>query len=402
MSCPPLTTDVECLDSEMLLLAKILTRLNINAAIQVDTPSSNVAVTNFPANQTVTVSNPDGYPEDTPATAGETVLMAGVVRLDSPASLVGADGDRTELQVDEFGALRVYGTGVQPVSSPVPLEVIWGGGPFSVQVTAGGTTQYAEDTVSVENELVTMAGVVRKDTEASLVGTDGDRTELQVNATGSLRVAVTAGGTTQYAEDTASVAADLVTMAGAVRKDTAVSLVDADNDRTQLQVDAAGWLRIIAKAAEIKAKFGSSTAMTITLASLATSTVGVGRQTTLIDNTTNRYRRIQVYFRVTTGTTPTANKSIRFFLVKGDDPAASNIRTDNAGASDAGLTVVTADQVYAVATSSTSDQAYRGSFTIENPGPEWGLCVVHDTGVNLNATGSNHSIRYVGETSEAQ
>lgn len=61
-------------------------------------------------------------------------------------------------------------------------------------VTAGGGTQYAEDTVSTAGELVTMAGVVRKDVRASLVGADGDRTELQVDANGDLRVRVASDG----------------------------------------------------------------------------------------------------------------------------------------------------------------------------------------------------------------
>jgi hypothetical protein len=153
---------------------------------------------------------------------------------------------------------------------------------------------------------------------------------------------------------------------------------------------------------EIKAKFGASTALTITLASLPSSTSGAGQQSTLISNTTDKWQRVHVFFRVTTGTTPTVNKSIRFFLIKGDDPAASNIRTDNAGATDAALTVVTADQMYAVAVSATSNVAYRGSFVIDNPGPEWGIAVVHDTAVNLNSTGTNHVLRYVGENPEIQ
>jgi hypothetical protein len=47
---------------------------------------------------------------------------------------------------------------------------------------------------------------------------------------------------TQYDEDTASTAADKITMAGVVRKDSAATLVDTDGDRTQLQVDATGRL----------------------------------------------------------------------------------------------------------------------------------------------------------------
>lgn len=153
---------------------------------------------------------------------------------------------------------------------------------------------------------------------------------------------------------------------------------------------------------EIKAIYDASTALTITLASLASSTAGVGRQSTLVDNSSVGAQKVHVFFEVTTGTGPTDNRNIRFFLIRGDDPASSNIRTDGAGASDAAFTVETADQVYAVLTDGTTDKTYSGSFSIDNPGPEWGIAVVHDTGVNLNATGGNHSIRYVTENPEVQ
>lgn len=146
---------------------------------------------------------------------------------------------------------------------------------------------------------------------------------------------------------------------------------------------------------EIQAIHSASSAMTITLASLATSTAGVGRQTTMVNNTST-YQMIRVYFKVTTGTSPTANKTIQFYLLTGD-AASPNLSTDNAGASDAGLTVVTAPMVFVVQTDATSNNTYYGSFLMRNPGPLWGLAIVHDTAVNLNATGSNHSIRYVGE-----
>ena len=51
------------------------------------------------------------------------------------------------------------------------------------EVAVGGGTQYDEDTAATAAEKVTMAGVVRQDTAASLVGTDGDRTELIVGST---------------------------------------------------------------------------------------------------------------------------------------------------------------------------------------------------------------------------
>lgn len=145
------------------------------------------------------------------------------------------------------------------------------------------------------------------------------------------------------------------------------------------------------------AHFGSSTAMTCTLASLATSTAGVGRQTTLIDNTSNLFKRIHVYWKITTGTSPTVNKGIYLYLIKADKVSSANTITDGGGASDAAITIVSAQQVAGTVTSATSNQAYQGDFVINAPGPCWGLAIVHDTAVNLNSTGGNHLIYYVGE-----
>jgi hypothetical protein len=151
----------------------------------------------------------------------------------------------------------------------------------------------------------------------------------------------------------------------------------------------------------IQAEHYSSAALTITLASLASSTSGVGRQATFVDNT-DLYQMIRVYFDITTGTSPTTGKTIQFYLLNRDDHSSPNISTDNAGSSDAGLTIVTAPLVYVVQTDATSDKHYRGSFLIRNPGTSWAIAIVHDTGVALNATGSNHSIRYCGENVEVQ
>ena len=150
-------------------------------------------------------------------------------------------------------------------------------------------------------------------------------------------------------------------------------------------------------AREINPLYGTSTAMTITLASLATSTAGVGRQSTMVSNESTRYDKVHIYAKVTTGTSPTASKTITMYLLQGDDASSSNWRTDGAGASDAGLTVVNAKILDVVQTSSTSNTTYYLEGIIYNPGKEFGVAIVHNTGVNLNATGGNHEIRYVGE-----
>jgi hypothetical protein len=150
----------------------------------------------------------------------------------------------------------------------------------------------------------------------------------------------------------------------------------------------------------ITSKYNASTVITITVASLASSTAGVGRQGTLLDNSTDLGQMIRVYFKVTTGTSPTANKNIQFYLLTADLTSSPNIVTDGAGATDAGLTVVSAPLVHSIQTTSTSNQTYQGSFLIRNPGVAWGIAVVHDTAVALNATGSNHALRYIVENQQ--
>jgi len=147
----------------------------------------------------------------------------------------------------------------------------------------------------------------------------------------------------------------------------------------------------------VKPKFGTSTALTITLASLASSTAGVGRQCTLVDNTTNRYDLIHLFGQITTGTSPTDGKTIYLYAIRGDGTR----RTDGAGASDAGMTRMTARLLKTIPTDDTSEQGYEFDCLLASPGPEWGICVVQDTEVALNATGTNHYVYYVGEHMEA-
>lgn len=150
---------------------------------------------------------------------------------------------------------------------------------------------------------------------------------------------------------------------------------------------------------EIKALYGSNQTLTITLASLATSTAGVGRQSTIVDNSTTRYQTIHIQCKVTVGTSPTAGKNIYVYFLRSN----GTLRTDGAGASDAGHTRVNARLLGPIAVpAATSDTAYYGEFVVRNPGKEWGVTIVHDTGVNLNATGGNHSIAWFGENPEVQ
>lgn len=154
---------------------------------------------------------------------------------------------------------------------------------------------------------------------------------------------------------------------------------------------------------EIKDKFSTPAALTITLASLASSTTGVGRQSTIVDNTTNRYQDILLAVSIKLGTSPTGSKSVQIYLIR-DNNDTTPIRDDNAGASDAAFTVLNAPLIGVLMdkSSPSTGDVLAGNFLINKPGPKWGIAVVHDTGVALDATGSNHVISYTGVDPEVQ
>lgn len=150
-------------------------------------------------------------------------------------------------------------------------------------------------------------------------------------------------------------------------------------------------------------KFDTEANFTITAASLASSTNGAGRQSTLIDNTTTRYKRVRVVCKCALNTTSAAiaNTAVFVHLLRGDK-AGTPIRDDNAGASDAALTVVNADLLGVLNVKSTpapGDVLYK-EFIFEDPGPEFGIAIWQNTGQALAASG--HQFSYIGEYDEIQ
>lgn len=113
-------------------------------------------------------------------------------------------------------------------------------------------TQYTEDDAAAANPVGTVPILIRKDTPSATVTTDGDNIAQRGSDFGAAYVTlidstgaeVAAGGGTQYEEDTAHSSGDKLTMAGVVRADTAASLADTDGDRTALIVDASGRLHV--------------------------------------------------------------------------------------------------------------------------------------------------------------
>lgn len=162
--------------------------------------------------------------------------------------------------------------------------------------------------------------------------------------------------------------------------------------------------------ADIKQKYPSAdtTALTITLASLATSsTLLVGRESTVVNNTSNLDLDHIISGKFTTGTSPTAATRIEVWAyapisITSGTPAY----IDTVTGSDAGITI-TSDNVkfsglrpvWSTTVDSTSNRTYYMPPTsIANVFGEmpayWGIIVTHSTAVNLNSTSSNHAVHY--------
>lgn len=142
--------------------------------------------------------------------------------------------------------------------------------------------------------------------------------------------------------------------------------------------------------------FQSSTAFTITLASLASSTTQVGRQSDILDNSSGREMMARIWVKLKQGTSPTSNRSAYIYLIT-DDNNGTNHRTDAAGASDASFTALNAPLIGVIRNKSSgaaTGDDILGEFLVRIAAPKWGIAISHDTGVNLDSTGGNHWARY--------
>lgn len=163
--------------------------------------------------------------------------------------------------------------------------------------------------------------------------------------------------------------------------------------------------------ADIKLSYAASSAMTITLASLASdNNLLAGRESAAVDNSSNKYLDYLLAGKITTGTSPTVDTQILVYVygIANDttypdvlDGTDSDETITNAGIRDsicklaAVLTVTaTSDVSYWFGPVSVA-ALFGGTLPLK-----WGVFVTHNTAVNLNATGGNHvlSITPVYET----
>lgn len=144
--------------------------------------------------------------------------------------------------------------------------------------------------------------------------------------------------------------------------------------------------------------YSVSADLTVSLASLASSASYVGRQSTLVDNTSTGYSVIHVQARVTTGVNALAG-NIVFYAIRGNGTQ----RTDGAGASDAAWTPNTAKILdVVVVPTNTTNGTYTLTFRMHDPGPEWGIGVGHNTNANLCVTAGSFQLSWQGERGKSE
>lgn len=160
---------------------------------------------------------------------------------------------------------------------------------------------------------------------------------------------------------------------------------------------------------DIKLAYASSAAFTIGLATgpLATdANLLAGRQSTAVSNTSNKYLDYLIGGKITTGTSPTASKTIEVWAYGSveDSPIYPDVITG----SDGNVTFTSRDilanglaLIASIPTDNTSSRTYWirpvSLLSLFGVVPKnFGLFVVHNTGVNLHSTSGNHALYYTG------
>lgn len=152
--------------------------------------------------------------------------------------------------------------------------------------------------------------------------------------------------------------------------------------------------------------YRASSALTITLASLATSSgLTVGRCSTSKSNATNKDEIQALAGQITVGTTTTAGVIELWAFAQRADSTWPDLFSSAYSGSDGGFTIRSRDILRAgallvssmtVAASLTSIPFSFGPRDLGElfgfPPKEWAIFVTHNSGVNLHATSGNHSI----------
>jgi hypothetical protein len=153
---------------------------------------------------------------------------------------------------------------------------------------------------------------------------------------------------------------------------------------------------------EIRTKPITAANFTCTVANLANNSA---RQTTLVANS-NNYPAALVGVKLSSGTSaPTVGTVYEIYLIRSNVAAVGGVVDDNAGASDAAITIENAPLLGSLIVTATSNKAFSGVFdtaALGPLGPEWGIAVWNRSGQALHTTAGNHLLNYVYYVPEAQ
>lgn len=153
--------------------------------------------------------------------------------------------------------------------------------------------------------------------------------------------------------------------------------------------------------------YGTRTAITITLASLASdANLLTGRESNEVNNSVSLFDDIVVDGKITTGTTPTDAKEIRVYVAASWDGTTWPDVFDGTDSAE----TITSSQIrdsgiklaMIIPTNNTSDRTYPiDGFSVAQlyggrVPKKFVVFVTHGTAVPLHATGSNHQLAYTG------
>lgn len=170
------------------------------------------------------------YVEDNASAGGETMTLTAAIRQDTIASSTSADGDFSNLKVNNIG--RLYTSATVDAALPTGANTIGNVNPG----TAANFGIYVEDAAETAGGNLVMLGTVRRDTQATSSNASGDNSTLNTDSIGNLWV------TGSYIEDAAETAGGSLSMAGSVRRDVAATSSNATGDNSTVNTDALGLL----------------------------------------------------------------------------------------------------------------------------------------------------------------
>ena len=152
-------------------------------------------------------------------------------------------------------------------------------------------------------------------------------------------------------------------------------------------------------------KYATSTAITCTLASLASSAT-VGRQCTVVDNTANLYVDALLLISVKTSASALANDKAVYVYVFGSEDGTNYDQDDGViGTTDAAYTINAQSNLKGpgIISCPTVSKVYTRVFSIASffgglVPRKWGFVIVNYTGQALDSTEGNHIKTYTGIT----